>query len=248
MQLSWSFVPSLLVVALAIFQPTMQVVAGHEDDIAATTTTTTTTTTSNAVAVAGAGASAHHDEDNTITRRLRGGGSGDGGQLEGDDHHDEDRHRELFSQYFGHAIRNRATQTCIDVTWATTKDGLDLQLVGCQIGNYWPAQRWQAPNGGTTGHIKTYQMNGNAFTGNYISYCMDPEGPSSAAGTKIQIWQCQNGYSFHDWELQASNYATTFKLKNTNMCMTAMGHGNYQGITLQPCVNGNNYQIWEMIR
>ena len=84
----------------------------------------------------------------------------------------------------------------------------------------------------------------------WTKYCLDPEGPSTAAGTPLQVWQCKRGYSYHQWEFVSrtiawGSYFETkgqIRLKNTNMCVQLMSDHDGGTLTLQNCNSSVDFQ------
>ena len=84
----------------------------------------------------------------------------------------------------------------------------------------------------------------------WTKYCLDPEGPSTAAGTPLQVWQCKRGYSYHQWEFVTTptgwgrfkQTITQIRLKNTNMCVQLMSDHDGGTLTLQNCNSSVDFQ------
>ncbi|MFJ6852569.1 PQQ-dependent sugar dehydrogenase [Streptomyces sp. NPDC091271] len=112
---------------------------------------------------------------------------------------------------------------CVDVTGASSTDGTQIQLYGC---NGTAAQKWTA---GTDGTLRA------------LGKCMDISGASTADGTKIQLYGCNNTGA-QEWAPQSNG-----SLKNpvTGKCLDASGAASADGTKLHlwTCNSGAN-QKW----
>ena len=148
---------------------------------------------------------------------------------------------------------------CIDAPYNNPRNGDNLKVWECttiQEPSYisWgdnvvqSNQRWYWQGN----MLYTYQSS-YGYKGGSKKFCMDPEGPSTAPGTPIQIWECKEGYAFHEWDLVYIDKGTSgfwkryqIKLKNTNMCIQGASESNGASLTLQNCNPNNDLQLFNI--
>lgn len=123
------------------------------------------------------------------------------------------------------ALRANGGNLCLDVPWASTADGTQLQLANCS-GN--AAQTW------------TRSADGSVRA---LGKCLDVAGGASANGTVVQLWTC-NGTGAQRWTYAAS----TGVLRNpqSGKCLDASGGlplRDGQKVHLWDC-NGQGNQRW----
>lgn len=112
---------------------------------------------------------------------------------------------------------------CVDVASASTANGTQIQLYGCNGTN---AQSWDVRSDGT---IRA------------LGKCLDVAGGSSANGTRVQLWDC-NGTAAQRWTAGADR-----TLRALGKCLDATGPSSADGTPLQlwNCFAGDN-QLWTL--
>ncbi len=73
--------------------------------------------------------------------------------------------------------------------------------------------------------------------------CLDPEGPSYATGTEVQIWDCIDSYQWHSW-VRNDNGSISPKYAQ-QQCIEVQDSNSSNGVRIQlaPC-NGGKNQKW----
>lgn len=114
------------------------------------------------------------------------------------------------------ALRSGGGNLCLDVPWASTADGTQLQLATCS-GN--AAQTW---NRAADGSVRA------------LGKCLDVDGGKTANGTIVQLWTC-NGTGAQRWTYDAA--AGTLRNPQSGKCLDAAG-----GL---PVRDGQKIHLWE---
>ena len=84
-----------------------------------------------------------------------------------------------------YTIRQKGTNQCLDIYWADTKQGANVQVC---ISNNGSAQKWAITHNGSNGYRLQPQCSGAGSN----AMCLDVSGGSISSGTNIQQWMINN--------------------------------------------------------
>lgn len=114
------------------------------------------------------------------------------------------------------ALRAGGSTFCLDVPWASTTDGTDLQIASCS-GN--AAQTWTRAADGSV---------------RALGKCLDVDNGRTANGTVVQLWTC-NGSGAQRWTYDTAN--GTLRNPQSGRCLDAQG-----GLPLR---DGQRVHLWD---
>jgi hypothetical protein len=80
---------------------------------------------------------------------------------------------------------------------------------------------------------------GPIIAGDNTAKCVDDNGGSSANGTKIQMWDCNNGTTTQNWTIETDG---TIRINGSCMDITGAGTANGTLVELWTCNGGGNQQ------
>ncbi|KAL7533799.1 hypothetical protein ACHAXR_005449, partial [Thalassiosira sp. AJA248-18] len=122
------------------------------------------------------------------------------------------------------------TGLCLDVPAYDTSNGVDLIAFQCNDGDN---QLWTIDD---KGYIRS-KLNHNK--------CIDPEGPSTANGSPVQLWDCESDFTYQMWNMDSTGGINS---KHSPGQCVGIGEQQWAGAMIMWECHGGKNQQWSQIR